>query len=157
MLAITRLAVLAAVCNLFCLQSAAACVVLNECGVLPERKYSLTTTRTNPEVIKYRSQNVTFSNGVRFGGRRIAFDGDTSNQTPYLGVWIIPKGATIFVRLANQHPTSKINLHWHGLHVKGTGADDPSLEVAPGQSTLYTISVGRDHGEVDLQCNNGLY
>lgn len=121
------------------------CVYLNDCGTLGERLYDPLTTLANPEVINYKDVNVTLSNNVTFAGRRFSFSQDVNPSLPYLGVWIIPKAIRIYVTVNNLSPINPVNLHWHGLHVKGTGADDPGLTIAPKTSYTYTIPISSDH------------
>jgi len=126
--------------------SSAPCLVLNDdCGRLGERVYS-GTSRTNPEVITFSESTVRFANGLSMKGAKLSFvpDVNPTNKT-YLGVWRVKKGTEMYVRLRNLHPTAKTNLHTHGLHVKGTGEDDPTVEVLPLQEHLYRFRVGNDH------------
>ena len=127
--------------------SQTTCTYLNDdCGRLPEFMYK--GTRSNPTTIYYQQSTIRLSNGAVFPGRRLSFTagGGGESNSPYLGVWRIPKGTTLFVRFINQSPFNG-NLHWHGLHVKGTNADDPTVIVNPASEHRYEFDIGRDHSK----------
>ena len=127
---------------------ASSCTILNECGRLSEHVYQ--GTKDSPEIIFYQDSPVRFANGAAFQGKRLSFS-LTPGQNParpYLGVWRLQRGTTLYYRLVNASPTSPANLHLHGMHVKGTGADDPTLHVMPHTDWLYKVVVPRDHSEL---------
>ena len=119
------------------------CTILNDCAVLGEKNY--TGSALNPEVITYGSQTIKFRNGLTLYGRKLAFALDVNPTLPYLGVWRLPKGANVYLKVENNHLTDPVNVHTHGLHVKGTGSDDPSIDIAPNTVHQYEYQIGRDH------------
>jgi len=118
------------------------CTVINQCALLGERLYN--GTAEHPEVLVFEENTISFSNGLVLEGMKLSFVPDANPTVPYLGVWILPKGAMLYFSVTN-NANQNVNIHTHGLHVKGSGADDPSVQIVPGQTFSYSFQVPSDH------------
>jgi hypothetical protein len=141
------IALVAIIINLVISYVEAVCTILNDCGKLGEISYDTTIyNKANPQVLVFKENPIDFGNGLTFTGAKFAFSPvDANPGNPYLGVWRIPKGTTVYLTLVNQHSTRGVNLHTHGLHIKGTGMDDPTFDIEPGQQKNYTYKISKDH------------
>jgi FtsP/CotA-like multicopper oxidase with cupredoxin domain len=128
-----------------CETNATGTVVLNDC---PMNTYKVSETET----LNMTWENFTLS----LPGLNLIAQGYRMNDLPTripFGVITIPKGVNMKVTLRNGFAPNPINLHTHGLHIRGgrnsdgTSSDDVSIEMETGDGVgrLYQYEIPPDH------------
>jgi FtsP/CotA-like multicopper oxidase with cupredoxin domain len=127
-----------------CVTNVTGVVVLNDC---PMNTYKVSETET---------LNMTWENvSVSLPGVNLVMQAYRMNVLPTripFGVITIPKGVNMRVMLRNGFAPNPINLHTHGLHIRGgqnsdgTSSDDVSIEMQSGTGVrLYKYEIPPDH------------